>query len=90
MEERNLASQNKNIENLSFEEAMKELEVLVGTLEEGRLPLKEAIQAYERGTRLRRHNEKLLEKARLTLEEIVQDSNGALSKRPSALLEESV
>lgn len=73
------------IDTLSFEEAMKELETLVRTLEEGRIPLKEAIQAYERGVRLRKHNEKLLEEARLTIEEISQGSNGELSTRPSPL-----
>lgn len=75
------------IENLSFEEAMKELETLVRKLEEGRVPLKEAITAYERGTSLRKHNEKLLEEARLKIDQIAQDAGGTLSTRPSPLEE---
>ena len=75
------------IENFSFEDAMKELETLVRKLEEGRVPLKEAITAYERGTNLRKHNEKLLEEARLKIEQISQDTVGVLSTHPSPLEE---
>ena len=39
---------------LSFEQAMAELESLVKRLEEGRLPLEEAIQAFERGSLLKK------------------------------------
>ena len=76
-----------DVENLSFEESMNELEMLVRKLEEGRIPLKEAIAAYERGTILRKHSEKLLEEARLKIEHIVQDANGSFSTVPSPLEE---
>ena len=76
-----------DIESLSFEESMKELEILVRKLEEGRIPLKEAITAYERGTSLRKHGEKLLDEARLKIEHIVQDANGTFSTVSSPLEE---
>lgn len=76
-----------DVESLSFEESMKELEMLVRKLEEGRIPLKEAITAYERGTSLRKHGEKLLDEARLKIEHIVQDANETFSTVPSPLEE---
>ena len=38
-----------------FEDAMTELEALVGQMESGRLPLEDALTAYERGVALVRH-----------------------------------
>ncbi|MBQ8557259.1 MAG: exodeoxyribonuclease VII small subunit [Alphaproteobacteria bacterium] len=43
----------KPIEDLSFEEAMSELENVVHLLESGRIKLEEAVSAYERGVKLR-------------------------------------
>ena len=59
-----------NVQSLSFEDALKELEILVRKLEEGRIPLQEAILAYERGTALQKHGVRLLEEARLKVEQI--------------------
>src|SRR4051812_26786465 len=42
------------IEELSFEDALKELEAIVSRLESGDAPLDQAISLYERGDRLRR------------------------------------
>ena len=70
---------------LSFEEAIRELEALVRKLEEGRIPLKEAISSYEQGTALRRQCEKLLEEARLKIDQIVQSEDGKISTERSTL-----
>ena len=44
-----------DIANMSFEDAIKELEEIVKKLEEGKGKLDDAIDSYERGTLLRRH-----------------------------------
>jgi exodeoxyribonuclease VII small subunit len=46
-----------DIAKLSFEDALAELDVIVKSLEGGNLKLESAIQAYERGVKLRRHCE---------------------------------
>ena len=73
------------VDDIPFEKALEELEILVKKLEEGRVPLKEAVQCYERGTHLRKHCEKLLNEARLTIDQIVQDDAGEISIIPSPL-----
>ena len=40
---------------LKYEAALAELEILVQTMESGRLPLEESIAAYRRGSELLRH-----------------------------------
>ena len=58
--------------SLSFEDALRELEGLVRRLEEGRLPLEDAIESYERGSILRRHCESILSKAQLKVSQVEQ------------------
>lgn len=69
----------KNVTNLSFEQAMQELEILVRRLEEGRLPLEEAIQAYERGTLLKNHCETKLQAAKLRVDQVILSGTGESS-----------
>lgn len=71
--------------NLPFEEAMRELEGIVRKLEEGRLPLDEAIKNYERGAVLRTHCESLLKEAKLKVDQIVVTPSGTLSLERSPL-----
>lgn len=71
-----------SIESLSFEQAMQELETLVRRLEEGRLPLEEAIQAYEKGTALKNHCQAKLQAAKLKVDQIVLETNGSVSLKP--------
>lgn len=68
---------NAKIENLSFEDALGELETIVRNLESGQTKLDESITAYERGVSLKNHCEKRLNDARLKIEKITLDSNGA-------------
>ena len=64
------------IEELSFEEALAELESIVANLEQGRSNLDSAIAAYERGAALKRHCEAKLRDAREKVERITLDANG--------------
>lgn len=72
----------KEIEHLTFEQAMQELEALVRRLEEGKLPLEEAIHAYERGTILKQHCQSKLQAAKLKVDQIVLDQNGDVTLKP--------
>ncbi len=56
--------------DLSFEEALRELETIVQQLERGQVKLEEAVTAYERGTALRAHCEARLSEARAKIEKI--------------------
>jgi exodeoxyribonuclease VII small subunit len=66
---------------LSFEEALAELERIVRGLEGGQQKLEEAIAAYERGSRLRRHCEAKLAQAEQRVQAIVAAGDGTLSLR---------
>lgn len=62
----------------NFEDAMNELEILVKKLEEGRMPLEEAIEAFERGSFLRKFCEEKLLNAKLKVDQILIDSDGSV------------
>ena len=62
--------------NLSFEEALKELEEIVNSLERGDVSLEDAIEAYERGSILKNQCEKRLKEAKMKVEKIQSSQNG--------------
>lgn len=64
------------IEKLSFEDAMRELEATVGKLETGEATLEESIALYERGAKLRAHCEARLRAAEERVEKITLAANG--------------
>ena len=66
----------KTIADMSFEEALTELEGVVGRLETGEVPLEQSIALYERGDALKRHCEQKLREAELKVEKIVAGSDG--------------
>ena len=70
-------TQKTDIKDMSFEDALGELETIVRNLESGNTKLDESINAYERGVALKKHCEKRLENARLKIEKISLDENGA-------------
>ena len=72
-----------DIDGLSFEQALAELERIVGQLESGQAPLEESVKLYERGAALKAHCEKRLEAARLQVEKIVVGSGGQASVEPA-------
>ena len=61
--------------NLSFEEALKELEEIVNSLERGDVSLEDAIEAYERGSMLKNQCEKRLKEAKMKVEKIYASKN---------------
>lgn len=75
----------ENSLSLSFEEALQELESIVKNLEDGRLALEESLKLYERGSQLKDYCDQKLKAARLKIDEICADKEGAISIRPSSL-----
>ncbi|MEM6621228.1 MAG: exodeoxyribonuclease VII small subunit [Pseudomonadota bacterium] len=59
------------IADMSFEEALGALEDVVKQLEDGKVPLEQSIDLYERGEALRKHCEDRLKFAELRVEKIV-------------------
>ncbi|HIF58564.1 MAG TPA: exodeoxyribonuclease VII small subunit [Rhodospirillales bacterium] len=71
-----------DIKKMSFEDALIELEEIVGNLEQGANKLDDAIGAYERGTLLKKHCETKLSEARARIEKIVVGSDGNVTAEP--------
>jgi exodeoxyribonuclease VII small subunit len=59
-----------NLAEISFEDALRELEGIVTSLERGDVSLDDAITAFERGTALKAHCQARLEEARMKVEQI--------------------
>ncbi|HEX2818366.1 MAG TPA: exodeoxyribonuclease VII small subunit [Phenylobacterium sp.] len=76
-------SEPADIATLSFEQALAELEQIVGRLESGQAPLEASIAMYERGAALKAHCEARLEAARLRVEKIVVSAGGAPGVEPA-------
>ena len=71
------------IGTLSFEQALEQLEAIVGKLESGSGTLDDAINAYARGAELKAHCQKKLDEARMKVEKIRRpDGEGAVSAEP--------
>ena len=65
-----------NVDQLSFEDALRRLEEIVRTLEKGEAPLDQSIELYQEGDRLRRHCEARLNDAQARIEQIAFGSDG--------------
>ncbi|HXF90530.1 MAG TPA: exodeoxyribonuclease VII small subunit [Candidatus Nitrosotenuis sp.] len=72
----------QEVQQLSFEEAMQELEQLVRRLEEGRLPLEEALSAYERGMHLKSHCDTKLRAAKLRVDQVIMGEGNEITFQP--------
>ena len=66
---------NNELEKLTFEEAMKELEKLVDSLDKGDVSLDDAIAAYDRGSQLKDYCQKKLHEAKMKVETIQLSDN---------------
>lgn len=64
------------IKDMSFEQAMGELEQVVRQLETGDVPLDDSIALYERGDALRKHCDSKLKAAEAKVEQITADAEG--------------
>src|SRR6202035_979603 len=67
---------NADIERLSFETALAELESIVQKRERGDVALEESVTIYERGEALKRRCEELLRQAEARVEKITLDASG--------------
>ncbi|MFC7681928.1 exodeoxyribonuclease VII small subunit [Paenibacillus sp. GCM10028914] len=78
-----------NETELSFEEAMAQLETIVGQLEDGDVPLEKAIDLFQKGMRLSQMCSQKLEQVEQKIEMIVEEG-GELKRRPFGnMLEET-
>jgi len=65
-----MAKSSANVENLSYEQALKELEGIVQKLESGALELEQILALFERGKILIQYCQSLLAKADLKVKEL--------------------
>jgi exodeoxyribonuclease VII small subunit len=70
------AAPSSDLDALSFEQALAELERIVAELESGQAPLERSIEMYERGARLKGHCEARLKAAQMRVERIVVGQTG--------------
>ena len=66
----NTVTANEDIQSMSFEQALEELETIVNDLERGDVPLEQSIRIYERGEALKAHCDRLLKAAEDKVEKI--------------------
>lgn len=78
----------KDIESLSFEEAIDELESIVSQLEQDSLTLEKAMELYKRGVLLSQHCTQKIEKAQGDIRMLTMGQNGEARELPFNILEE--
>jgi len=71
------------VADLSFEDALAELEKIVRDLETGQAKLDDAIAAYERGAALKQHCEAKLREAQAKVDKIVTGPDGTSRLEPA-------
>jgi len=79
-----MATKATPVKDMSFEEALAELETIVRQLEQGDVELEKSIAIYERGAELKKHCESRLKAAELKVEQIVQGSDGTPKTEPAS------
>lgn len=67
------AASPEDADEMPFEEAIEELETIVEDLEDGDLPLEDAMERFERGLGLVNTCRSKLERAELKVEELLED-----------------
>lgn len=72
----------KDLNKLSFEEALKKLEENVTNLEKGDLGLEESLKIYEEGVVYSKYCIDKLDAAEKKVEELMSDKNGKLKIKP--------
>ena len=71
-----------SVEQLSFEDALSELETIVRDLETGKASLESSIQRYERGVALKQHCEAKLREAQAKIDKISYGADGTAQTGP--------
>ena len=79
-----MATKAKPVKDMSFEEALAELETIVRQVEQGDVELEKSIAIYERGAELKKHCEARLKSAELKVEQIVQGGDGEPKTEPAS------
>jgi exodeoxyribonuclease VII small subunit len=64
----------KQLETLSFEDAIKELTTIVSGIEQGQIPLEASLKQYERGMDLIKHCRTILQNAEKRIEKIGENA----------------
>lgn len=72
------AIDNRDIAELTFEQAMAALDNILQRLESGEIELAQSIAIYERGELLKKHCENLLKAAELKIEKLKINNEGAV------------
>jgi len=67
-----------DLKNLSFEDALMQLENIVRELEAGRIKLDDAVEAYEKAVKLKQFCESKLKSAQLKIEKIEINKDGTI------------
>ena len=65
-------SQENDIGELNFEEAITGLTDIVGRIEQGQIPLQDSLEQYERGMALIKHCRTILQRAEKRIEKITE------------------
>jgi exodeoxyribonuclease VII small subunit len=71
-----MTGKHPDIKDMTFERALKELEVIVSRLERGDVELEESILIYERGEALREHCDRQLKQAEARVEKLTFNADG--------------
>jgi len=69
----------QDIKDMSFEQALAELEAIVETMEAGKVDLNSSIDTYERGEKLKKHCEAMLKEAEARVEKITLSGDGKVT-----------
>ncbi len=73
----------KDVSKLSFEQTIKELSDIVGKIEQGRIPLQDSLQQYEKGMTLIKHCREILAKAEKRIEKVSAEKESEDTGRQS-------
>ena len=77
-----MSTNTQKIKDMSFEDAMGELESIVQKMESGSAKLEDSIQSYERGIALKQHCESKLREAQEKIEKITMSEDGSAKAEP--------
>ena len=72
------------MEDITFEQALKELETIVRNLENGTIPLDDALENFENGIKLVRRCNSLLDSAEKKVKKLTRDQNGEVAEEDFA------
>ena len=69
------------MENLTFEEAMEDLEKIVSELENGNLSLDESVKKFEKGMKLSKYCNEILNTAEKEISILLENENGEIEEK---------